>query len=79
MPCGDAALSARQLARMGALREALDKARRAQKPLIISRLPAAAGGGASSQQSARTDCLHGDPALLAALQPIVRSRPFLPG
>ena len=71
MPCGEAAPSGRQQARMGALREALDKARRAQKPLIISRLHST-DAAASSQKSARTDCLYGDPALLAALQPIVR-------
>ena len=73
MPCGDAASGAKQQARLGALREALDKARRAQKPLIISRLPVAPES-ASSQKSARTDCLYGDPSLLAALQPIVRPR-----
>ena len=79
MPCGGAAPSGKQQARLSALKEALDKARRAQKPIIISRLPApaAADAAATSQKSARTDCLYGDPALLAALQPIVRSAAHL--
>jgi hypothetical protein len=55
--------------RMRLLNAALDKAVRANRPIIISRLPSA-----SSQDSARTAAhLVVDPALLAALQPQVRS------
>ena len=53
---------------MRTLSKALEKANRAGKPIIISRLP----GSASSQDSAGTAFLTGDPALLMALQPRVR-------
>ena len=61
---------AAQRERMRTLSKALEKANRAGKPLIISRLP----GAASSQDSAATHCLTGDPALLLALQPKVETR-----
>ena len=60
---------AAQQERMRTLGKALEKANRAGKPIIISRLP----GSASSQDSAATACLTGDPALLMALQPRVRA------
>ena len=60
---------AAQRERMRTLSKALEKANRAGKPLIISRLP----GAASSQDSAATHCLTGDPALLLALQPKVET------
>lgn len=56
-----------QQERMKMLGKALEKANRAGKPIIISRLP----GSASSQDSCGTACLVGDPALLLALQPKV--------
>ena len=59
-----------QRERMRTLSRALEKANRASKPIIISRLP----GSASSQDSAATHCLTGDPALLLALQPKVDTR-----
>lgn len=59
---------AAQQERMRTLSKALEKANRAGKPIIISRLP----GSASSQDSAGTAFLTGDPALLMALQPRVR-------
>lgn len=52
--------------RMRLLNAALDKAVRANRPIVISRLPTPA-----SQESSRTSHLVGDPALLAALQPQV--------
>ena len=67
----DAGFAAQQ-ERMRTLCKALEKANRAGKPITISRLP----GSASSQDSAGTACLTGDPALLMALQPQVR-RPRL--
>ena len=80
-PCADDA-SAEQLAAHGAdqsfsaqhermrfLSRALEKANKAGKPIVISRLP----GSASSQDSAGTTCLTGDPALLLALQPKVHT------
>ena len=60
---------AAQQERMKTLSKALEKANRAGKPIIISRLP----GSASSQDSAGTAYLTGDPALLMALQPRVPS------
>ena len=62
----DAGFAAQQ-ERMRTLCKALEKANRAGKPIIISRLP----GSASSQDSAGTAYLTGDPALLMALQPQV--------
>lgn len=59
---------AAQQERMRTLSKALEKANRAGKPIVISRLP----GSASSQDSAGTAYLTGDPALLMALQPRVR-------
>ncbi|BDA41437.1 probable chromatin assembly factor 1 subunit FSM at N-terminal half [Coccomyxa sp. Obi] len=55
--------------RLRLLNAALDRATRANRPIIISRLPAPALP--SSQDSARTGHLTGDPALLCALQPLV--------
>lgn len=52
--------------RMRLLNAALDKAVRANRPIVISRLP-----NPASQESSRTPHLVGDPALLAALQPQV--------
>jgi hypothetical protein len=78
-PCADDASAEQLLAhgadqsfsaqheRMRFLSKALEKANKAGKPIVISRLP----GSASSQDSAGTTCLTGDPALLLALQPKV--------
>ncbi|CAL8461841.1 g1372 [Coccomyxa elongata] len=55
--------------RLRLLNAALDRATRANRPIIISRLPAPAAP--SSQDCARTGHLTGDPALLCALQPLV--------
>ena len=49
------------------LESALDKARRAHKPLIISRMPT------SSNTSTQTNCMTADAGLLAALSMQVKA------
>lgn len=57
--------------RLRLLNAALDRATRANRPIIISRLPLPPPP--SSQEPARPAYLTGDPALLSALQPLVSS------
>lgn len=57
------------------LEAALEKARRLNRPLVISRLPCAAQ---DPQAAAASDCLLGDPALLSALTIQVRTAETAP-
>lgn len=74
--CAISAAARREL--LQGLAAAMDRARRAGKPLIISRLPPAEGEAEEAAEKPRggrrADCVVGAPALLAALTPIVRAR-----